>query len=254
MPFGLTRASVLAIALAAGVVLTGCSRTERSADDAGRAGEHASHASDPATVGLDAASTPIRVDPRAGGLDVGFGEWAITLEVDEIRPGPVTFVIRNGGALVHGFEIEAETGDREIKLEGPTFGPNDVVKIRADLPPGVYEVECFVANHDDMGMRATLVVTRDAPLQRRTSPAEEPGSARIADFAFSPERTDVSVGTRVTWTNDDPTAHTVTADDGSFDSGTLDAGARFSFVFDRPGTFHYACLIHPSMQGTVHVS
>jgi plastocyanin len=46
----------------------------------------------------------------------------------------------------------------------------------------------------------------------------------------------------------------VTADDGSFDSGVLDAGARFSFVFDKPGMFSYACAIHPSMRGTVRVS
>ena len=73
---------------------------------------------------------------------------------------------------MHGFEIEAEDddgdhsgpGNGELKLEGPEFGPDDVVRIRADLPAGVYEVECFVGEHDDRGMRATLIVRPGAPL------------------------------------------------------------------------------------------
>jgi hypothetical protein len=53
------------------------------------------------TTGSSTSLATRRVDPRRGGLDVGFGEFAITLEAGEIRPGPVTFVIRNGGRLVH---------------------------------------------------------------------------------------------------------------------------------------------------------
>jgi plastocyanin len=61
----------------------------------------------------------------------------------------------------------------------------------------------------------------------------------------------VSIGTTVTWTNNDPTPHTITADDGSFDSGAIMAGATFSRAFDRPGTYSYHCMFHPSMQGKV---
>ena len=58
----------------------------------------------PTASGAKAAKS---IDPRKGGLEVGFGEFAITLEAKAIRPGPVTFVVHNGGKLVHGFEIEA---------------------------------------------------------------------------------------------------------------------------------------------------
>lgn len=192
---------------------------------------------------------------------MGFGEFAITLEADEIRPGPVTFVIRNGGALVHGFEIEGEDddgdnsgpGNGELKLEGPEFGPGNVVRIHADLPPGVYEVECFVGDHDDRGMRATLIVRADAPLVRQEADPGA-GAVRIADFAFSPEQVEVAAGTELTWANDDPAAHTVTADDGTFDSGTLDPGADFAVRINDPGTYRYACLIHPAMRATVRVA
>jgi plastocyanin len=46
----------------------------------------------------------------------------------------------------------------------------------------------------------------------------------------------------------------VTADDGSFDSGSLATDATFSQTFDAAGTFAYHCTIHPSMTGTITVA
>ena len=211
-----------------------------------------------------ASSIPRRVDPRRGGLELGFGEFAITLEAVEIRPGPVTFVIRNGGALVHGFEMKIEEkgdhsgsghsggGDRS-EVEGPAFGPGESVRIPLDLAPGVYEIECFVAEHDDLGMRATLIVRRGAPLLRLDPKTVAPDAVEIGDFAFSPTSISVESGTEVTWRNGDPTAHTVIARDGSFDSGTMGSGSEFAVAFERAGTFEYFCQIHPTMAGTVRV-
>jgi plastocyanin len=61
------------------------------------------------------------------------------------------------------------------------------------------------------------------------------------------------MGTTVTWTNDDGVNHTVTSDQGAFDSGPLATGQTFSQTFNQAGTFTYHCTIHPSMQGTVVV-
>lgn len=77
------------------------------------------------------------------------------------------------------------------------------------------------------------------------------GAVRIADFAFAPDSLSAEVGQSVRWTNQDGTAHTVTADDGAFDSGSLAGGKEFSFAFDRAGTYAYHCNIHPGMKGTV---
>jgi len=84
--------------------------------------------------------------------------------------------------------------------------------------------------------------------------AQGAASVSIVDFAFDPGSVSVDAGGTVTWTNQGPSAHTVTADDGSFDSGTLDAGATFSFTFMSAGTFSYHCAIHPNMVGSVAVS
>lgn len=210
-----------------------------------------------------AATTPVPekklVDPRTDGYEVGFGEFAITLEAPTIRPGPATFVIRNGGELVHGFEMDAEEGDSSgsggggdrFKVERPTFGPGETIRVELDLPPGLYKIQCYVANHSDIGMETFLEVRSDAPNVKQE--AGGGNAVTIQGFAFDPPAISVAVGGEVTWTNADPAPHTVTADDGSFDSGPKDLGGTFSATFDQPGSFPYHCEIHPTMTGTVTV-
>lgn len=57
----------------------------------------------------------------------------------------------------------------------------------------------------------------------------------------------------VTWTNDDTMVHTVTANDGSFDSGDIQPGASFSHSFTSTGTIGYHCIHHAGMTGTIIV-
>ena len=72
--------------------------------------------------------------------------------------------------------------------------------------------------------------------------------------AFDPVIIRVTAGTTVTWMNDDDVAHTVTADEGEFDSGFVNPGQSWSHTFTEPGTYRYYCLPHPWMKGTVVVS
>ena len=83
----------------------------------------------------------------------------------------------------------------------------------------------------------------------------EPDSVKveIEDFKFAPAEITVQPGTRVTWTNEDVDSHTVVSDDGLFRSGGLDTGDSFSYTFDKPGTYHFTCSVHPKMVGTVIV-
>lgn len=76
----------------------------------------------------------------------------------------------------------------------------------------------------------------------------------IEGSAFHPDQIAAKVGQKVTWTNDDSTNHTVTADDSAFDSSALAQGKSFSFTFDKAGTFKYHCSIHTSMTGTVVIT
>ncbi|HET8524187.1 MAG TPA: cupredoxin domain-containing protein [Thermomicrobiales bacterium] len=84
--------------------------------------------------------------------------------------------------------------------------------------------------------------------------AQDAVSVSIHNFAFDPGTITITAGTTVTWTNNDSTTHTVTADDGAFDSGNLPTGQSFSMTFDTPGTFTYHCAIHPNMTATIIVT
>lgn len=82
------------------------------------------------------------------------------------------------------------------------------------------------------------------------------GSVTIKDLAFSPQNITVKKGTKVTWTNQDSTSHTVTETDGKNgpSSSTLSNGQSYSFTFNETGTFAYHCSIHNEMTGTVVVT
>lgn len=82
----------------------------------------------------------------------------------------------------------------------------------------------------------------------------EPTAPVIEDFSFTPDPIEIVAGDSVTWTNRGQNTHTVTADDDSFDSGNIDAGATFEQSFDEVGDFTYHCNIHSSMTGTVTVT
>jgi plastocyanin len=85
------------------------------------------------------------------------------------------------------------------------------------------------------------------------APGGEESAVRIADFAFDPASLTVTAGSTVTWTNGDAAPHTATADDGSFDTGSIGGGASASQAFPDAGTFTYHCAIHPNMTGTITV-
>jgi plastocyanin len=75
----------------------------------------------------------------------------------------------------------------------------------------------------------------------------------MKDFMFAPMSLTVKAGTTVMWANKDDEPHTVVSDSGLFRSGAIDTDGTFSFRFDRPGTYHFVCSIHPRMVGTVVV-
>ena len=75
----------------------------------------------------------------------------------------------------------------------------------------------------------------------------------IEDFYFEPADAAIQPGDTIMWVNEGNTPHTVTSDDGQFDSEVLNPGESFMFTFPEAGTFSYHCEIHPSMTGSVSV-
>jgi len=91
------------------------------------------------------------------------------------------------------------------------------------------------------------------PAAEDAAPAGDDPTINIEGFAFS--ATDpVAPGTEITVANLDGAQHTLTADDGSFNTGGLDGGATVSITApDAPGTYSFICNIHPTMTGSLTV-
>lgn len=115
-----------------------------------------------------------------------------------------------------------------------------------------------------VGFEFTIPVTLARYFGRRSRPAADTAAARtveagavpvvrMVNLSFRGGNVRVPAGTRVRWVNGDQVQHTVTADDGSFESGLLDPNAVYDHAFERPGTYKYHCTPHPFMTGVVVV-
>lgn len=90
----------------------------------------------------------------------------------------------------------------------------------------------------------------------------EEGAPSLGDRAFSPDITNVSIGSNVTWINNDSQFHTITSgiepDDPivgqKFESEALSPKETFSYIPNETGTFSYFCQLHPTMKGKIIVS
>ena len=90
-----------------------------------------------------------------------------------------------------------------------------------------------------------------------TTVAKASGQAEIVavDFAFNPQKIEVTAGTKVTWTNNDSVTHQIVSKGDPFPGdGTIDVGQSYTVTFDTPGTYEYFCGIHNSMTGSIVVS
>ena len=91
----------------------------------------------------------------------------------------------------------------------------------------------------------------------RANASAEPAASdvKIDNFTFAPGAITVAKGTTVKWTNHDDIPHTVVSDDKTtFKSKPLDTDDKFSYTFDKAGTYNYFCSIHPKMTAKVVVT
>jgi plastocyanin len=84
--------------------------------------------------------------------------------------------------------------------------------------------------------------------------AATPDTIVISNFAYGPLSLTVAPGTKITVMNKDQAPHTVTANDKSFDTGTIFGGQQGEMTAPtKPGTYPYTCTIHQYMTGTLIV-
>jgi len=103
---------------------------------------------------------------------------------------------------------------------------------------------------------AAALAATATPARSQHSPDGGEGAAVPVSIGFDavkPQHLDVLLGDTVTWTNDSVRTHTVTADDGAFDSGRVVPTATFTRTFTALGDTPYHCVLHPFIRGDVQV-
>ncbi len=91
------------------------------------------------------------------------------------------------------------------------------------------------------------------PAQSAHAPPHTVTPVAISGYAYRPAAIIVARGTKITFTNHDQTAHTVTSTVTGFDSGTIDPGKSAAITMTKPGTYTYYCQFHAFMHGTITV-
>ncbi len=126
--------------------------------------------------------------------------------------------------------------------------------------PGTYSYFCQV-NPQKMNGVVVVRPKGDQAKAVRVEASDSTGFVK-SSFKFEPNELTVQAGTTLVVGNVGGKPHTLTADDGTFDSDVIDPGAeggRFAGHFatislTKPGTFPFHCTIHPDrMRGVLTV-
>ena len=153
----------------------------------------------------------------------------------------------------HSFSIQL-TNTRSASLEGSSRGVRGahMAGFEFTIPFTLSRYFGHRAKPRPAADTAAADTAMAAPGERAAA-GQTASVVKIVNLAFTGGELRVRAGTPVKWVNEDQVQHSVTADDGAFDSGLIEPGQSFQRVFDRPGTYSYHCTPHPFMQGRVIV-
>lgn len=199
-----------------------------------------------AVDGLPANGVAVRDQPLGEGNTVvvpavkSEGAGWMVIHADDGGPGPVI-----------GFAPVEAGINRNVSVEIDPEMATETLHAMLHVDAGT-EGEYEFPGEDGPAMDADgnvvmlpFALTEEEAMDEAGSEAEgEVVVISMMDSSFDPAELSIPVGTTVRWVNDGQLPHTATADDGAFDSGTLQSGESFEFTFDTPGDYPYYCMLH----------
>ena len=99
---------------------------------------------------------------------------------------------------------------------------------------------------------AVLVGTTLNPI-KAGDPLSQRHVVEIRNLEFTPKELAAAPGDTITWVNYDLVPHTVTADDKSWDSGSVGARGQWQTVVQAGMHTAYFCRYHPSMTAGLRI-
>ena len=203
----------------------------------------------PFMVSLGEASAP----PSVSVADQETDGKVIITEVNAADPGWIVIHTESDGApgpIIGYAAVNAgKNSDVEVEIDlgGATEKLFAMLHIDAGTA-GTYEFpgdDAPVKNGDAVVMTPFMITTETG-----SGSSMDEVVVMVKDSKYEAKELTVQAGTTVTWIMDASFPHTVTADDGSFDSGRMSNGQSFSFTFDQPGEFPFYCTLHGGPGGT----
>jgi plastocyanin len=165
----------------------------------------------------------------------------ISLQVTNANTGTLQGASRGAGHVLYGFEFTIPLTPARYFHPGADAAANAAANAVASNPAGDTAAVVIGARFDSEPRDANAPAPKDTVV------------IPIKNLAFTTAAIEVEPGTLVRWVNQDPLDHTVTSAGKVWDSGAIKPGTSFERVFDKEGSFPYACTPHPFMKGVVTV-
>ncbi len=99
------------------------------------------------------------VQIAGGKVEIALTEYELKPGKIRVKPGTVTFVLRNEGRFSHDFRVEGPG----VEAHTAKFGPGRTIRLEVALQEGEYKISCPLSNHDERGMHGTLIATAKPP-------------------------------------------------------------------------------------------
>ena len=162
----------------------------------------------------------------------------------------VAAVILVGAIAVISFT--GTPGDKVPQIVNTPPAPQPVAPIKnSGIIPQPVPIATSSASATSSPTITTKTPMPPSPLTQPATPLEF--KIDIQNFAFAPNETRVTKGTKITWTNRDSVQHNVISDTGIFSGPLLSQGQSYSTTLNTPGTYTYHCGPHPNMKGEIIV-
>ncbi len=144
-PAGVERAGALPRAAAGGVAVA--SMTTAAPAQAARA------------PGSKAAADDDFIEVAGAKIEIVFKEYEMKPDKVRVKPGKVTFVLRNEGRFAHNFHVEGPG----VEAHAEKFSPGRTIRVEVALQEGEYKISCPLSNHSQRGMHGTVIATAKPP-------------------------------------------------------------------------------------------
>ena len=203
----------------------------------------------PVNMGFNAT---FEVTPFVSASDQLLAESTVTIDkVSAAEAGWIAIHTDASGSPgpVIGFAPVGIGHNQNVKVEIDEAQATPILYAMLHVDAGVLGEYNFPGDDGPIFDAAGDVVMTPFQLQAEEASAG-PVTVLVVDVNFREKEVTVPVGTTVTWMYNGNLPHTVTSDDGLFESGTLSSGGSFSYTFDEAGTFPYHCRFHGGPGGS----